>query len=424
MAIEATPARAAQSRPCATPRRSGRLRIGLSSRVAVLLVAVFAALSFGPASGGLARRERRQVRRAGAHARDRRPGARAARPLGLRLVPHDRRLGLRRQHRRGPPSSRSTRCSCAAWARSFGGSHAALLVAAFLVSLGGVRRGAGAPVPAHRARAGPPARAPDAAAARRVPGGGLLRRALLGEPVPAAGGGRVLRGAHGALGVGGRLRRRSRRPPAARALLLVLPLRDDLVGLAAAARRATRAWLLLAPLGHRRATPPGSGSREGDALRFLDVQEAWSRAPRGAAGRRLGRARAPRSTACASSRRARARRSTSTRRRGDPFRIAAINVMLFATLVFAVVACVGVFRRLPRAYGVWVAASLAAAADLPGHAAAADVAAALRRRAVPDLHVARARVRGAAGHRPRGGRRRPSGSACSPPQYASWHWIS
>src|SRR4029079_8185692 len=42
---------------------------------------------------------------------------------------------------------------------------------------------------------------------------------------------------------------------------------------------------------------------------------------------------------------------------GDPFRIAAINVMLFATLVFAVVACAGVLRRLPRLYGVWVAAS-------------------------------------------------------------------
>ena len=33
--------------------------------------------------------------------------------------------------------------------------------------------------------------------------------------------------------------------------------------------------------------------------------------------------------------------------------------MLFATLVFAVAACVGVLRRLPRPYGVWVAASLA-----------------------------------------------------------------
>jgi hypothetical protein len=33
-------------------------------------------------------------------------------------------------------------------------------------------------------------------------------------------------------------------------------------------------------------------------------------------------------------------------------------VMLFLTLVFAAVACVGVWRRLPRAYGAWVAASL------------------------------------------------------------------
>jgi hypothetical protein len=32
--------------------------------------------------------------------------------------------------------------------------------------------------------------------------------------------------------------------------------------------------------------------------------------------------------------------------------------MLFATLVFALVACVGVLRRLPRAYGAWVAVSL------------------------------------------------------------------
>ena len=31
------------------------MRIGVSSRFAVLLVAIFAALSFGPASGGLAR---------------------------------------------------------------------------------------------------------------------------------------------------------------------------------------------------------------------------------------------------------------------------------------------------------------------------------------------------------------------------------
>jgi hypothetical protein len=50
---------------------------------------------------------------------------------------------------------------------------------------------------------------------------------------------------------------------------------------------------------------------------------------------------------------------------GDPFRIAAINVMLFATLVFALVACLGVLRRLPRAYGLWVGASLVLPLSFP-----------------------------------------------------------
>src|SRR5919197_3221094 len=56
MAFEATPA---QGRWVAAVRDSAAfraaVRIGVSSRLAVLLVAIFAALSFGPASGGLAR---------------------------------------------------------------------------------------------------------------------------------------------------------------------------------------------------------------------------------------------------------------------------------------------------------------------------------------------------------------------------------
>src|SRR4029450_2347231 len=56
MAIEAAPARV---RAIASVRDSeafrSAMRIGVSSRLAVLLVAIFAALSFGPASGGLAR---------------------------------------------------------------------------------------------------------------------------------------------------------------------------------------------------------------------------------------------------------------------------------------------------------------------------------------------------------------------------------
>src|SRR3954454_17831181 len=56
MTVEATPAK---GRAISAARDSEALRaavrIGASTRVAVLLVAVFAALSFGPASGGLAR---------------------------------------------------------------------------------------------------------------------------------------------------------------------------------------------------------------------------------------------------------------------------------------------------------------------------------------------------------------------------------
>ena len=174
----------------------------------------------------------------------------------------------------------------------------------------------------------------------------------------------------------------------------MLPLALIWWGVAAAPRPRDAAWLLLAPLGIA-AYAAWLGLAEGDALRFLDVQEAWSRhlaVPLAGAWDGL--------VAAFDGVRQLASGSRTPvyfdQAAGDPFRVAAINVMLFATLVFAVVACVGVFRRLPRAYGVWVAASLAAAADLPGHAAAADVAAALRQRAVPGLHVARARVRGAA----------------------------
>src|SRR4029078_4828470 len=56
LALEAPPAR---TRAIASVRDSEAvrvaLRIGLSSRMAVLLVAIFAALSFGPASGGARR---------------------------------------------------------------------------------------------------------------------------------------------------------------------------------------------------------------------------------------------------------------------------------------------------------------------------------------------------------------------------------
>jgi hypothetical protein len=50
---------------------------------------------------------------------------------------------------------------------------------------------------------------------------------------------------------------------------------------------------------------------------------------------------------------------------GDPFFVAAHNLGDFAFLVFAVVALAGVLRRLPLAYGAWVACALAVALSYP-----------------------------------------------------------
>lgn len=50
---------------------------------------------------------------------------------------------------------------------------------------------------------------------------------------------------------------------------------------------------------------------------------------------------------------------------GDPFRVAAVNLMLFGSLVFAVAACLGVLRRLPFAYGAYVVAALAVPLSFP-----------------------------------------------------------
>jgi hypothetical protein len=138
-------------------------------------------------------------------------------------------------------------------------------------------------------------------------------------------------------------------------LLLLIPLAILWWG-SRPRRRSDAAWLILAPLGIA-AYAAWLGLVEGDALRFLDVQEAWSRELTvplaGAWDGFLAAVDGVRQLASGSRTPVYFEEAA-----GDPFRIAAINVMLFVTLVFAVVACVGVWRRLPRAYGAWVAASL------------------------------------------------------------------
>jgi len=116
------------------------------------------------------------------------------------------------------------------------------------------------------------------------------------------------------------------------------------------------AWVLVAPLGLA-AYALFLGVAEGDALRFLHAHEAWYREPSvplAGAWQGLGAAVDG------------ARQLASGQREvvyfteavGDPYRIAAINLILFGSLVFGVAACIGTFRRLPPAYGAWVAVSL------------------------------------------------------------------
>ena len=99
------------------------------------------------------------------------------------------------------------------------------------------------------------------------------------------------------------------------------------------------------------------GLAEGDALAFLDTQDAWFRefsVPLGGVWDGLVAAFEG------------ARQLLSGSREpvffdeagGDPFRIAALNLMLLAFLVFAIAAAAGVWRRLPAAYGAWVTVAL------------------------------------------------------------------
>lgn len=123
------------------------------------------------------------------------------------------------------------------------------------------------------------------------------------------------------------------------------------------------AWILLAPLGVA-AYALFLQLAEGDPWRFLDVQDAWFRELKvplaGAWDGLVAAWDGVRQIASGQS-----DVVYFDKAAGDPMRIAAINVMLFATLVFAVTACVGVFRRLPVAYGAWVAGSLLLPLSLP-----------------------------------------------------------
>ena len=145
-------------------------------------------------------------------------------------------------------------------------------------------------------------------------------------------------------------------------IVLLVPL--VLLWLDSQPRRARElAWLGLAPLGIG-AYMLHLGVAHGDALAFIDAQEAWYRE---FAGPFVGVWDG--TTAAWDGVRQLASGSRETvyfePAGGDPFRVAAINLLLFTVLAFAAVAVVGAFRRLPRAYGAYALAALALPLSYP-----------------------------------------------------------
>jgi mannosyltransferase PIG-V len=354
MTYEATPARTgaiAAARDSEAFRAAWR--VAVSTRAAVLLVAVFAALSFGPAAGGLARENADKFDDPSlTHA--------FADPVLAPLARWDSVWYLRiADSGYGDSAPRAAffplyPLLVRAIATPFGASEGALLVAAYAISLS-----------AFLAALLLLYRLVELELGRRLARPTLLLLAVFpaavyfGAPYSeslflllAVGAFYAARSGHWAwAGACAALASATR----SAGLLLLIPL--AMLWWGSRPRRAREgAWLLLAPLGIA-AYAAWLGLVEGDALRFLDVQEAWSRELKvplaGAWDGLVAAVDGVRQLASGS--RTPVYFDVAA---GDPFRIAAINVMLFATLVFAVAACIGVWRRLPRAYGAWVAVSL------------------------------------------------------------------
>jgi Mannosyltransferase (PIG-V) len=323
------------------------------TRAAVLVVAVFAALSFGPSMGGLAERN--------AAVFDEPELTRSlAEPLLSPLARWDAAWYLRiADSGYGGSDVRAAffplyPMLVRAVAAPLGASPGALLAAAYVVSLAAFL---GALVLLHRLvslELGRPLAQPALLLLAVFPaavffGAPYSESLFLLLAVGAFYAGRSGRWAWAGAAAAGAAATRSA------GVLLLLPL--AMLWWSARPRNLRdAAWLLLAPVGLA-AYAAFLGLAEGDALRFLDVQDAWSReltVPLAGAWDGFGAAVDG------------ARQLLSGQREvvyfeeaaGDPYRIAAINLMLFGSLVFALVACAGCLRRLPKAYGAWVAASL------------------------------------------------------------------
>ncbi|HEU0024694.1 MAG TPA: mannosyltransferase family protein [Thermoleophilaceae bacterium] len=364
MTFEAIPAAAP---PAAAARGSDGLRTAwrvlLVTRVAVLLVAIFAALSFGPATGGLAEENAQKFDDPALSAPLGGAGETLLSPLArwdsiwyLRIA----RSGYADSEVRAaffplyPLLSRGL-------AELGGGSAAALLIAAYLVSLAAFL---GALVLLHRLAAlelGHRLAAPTVLLLAVFPGA-LFFGAPYSESLfllASAGAFYAARTGHWAWAAAAAAAASATRSAG---LVLLLPL--ALFWWTSRPRRPhDAAWLLLVPLGTA-AYAAFLGLAEGDALRFLEVQDAWSRefaGPLVGAWDGLGAA-VDGVRQLASGQRSHVYFEQAG---GDPYRVAAINIILVGFLAFAAVAVVGVWRRLPRPYAVYLVAALALPLSFP-----------------------------------------------------------
>ena len=335
-------------------------RIAWTTRLAVVLVAVFAALSFGPAAGGLAEENAAKFDEpALTHP--------LADPLLSPLARWDAVWYLRiADSGYGGSDTRSAffplyPLLVRALAMPLGGTPSALLVAAYAVALAAFVAALALLYRLVALELGRPLARPALLLLAVFPaavffGAPYAESLFLALAVGAFLAARTDRWAWAGACAAGAAATRSA------GVLLLLPL--AMLWWDSRGRRARDvAWLALAPLGLA-AYALFLGLSEGDALRFLDVQDAWSReltVPLAGAWDGLVAAWDG------------LRQLASGQKQivyfeaaaGDPYRIAATNLMLFGTLVFAVAACVGVLRRLPAAYGAWVAVSLALPLTFP-----------------------------------------------------------
>jgi Mannosyltransferase (PIG-V) len=323
------------------------------TRTAVLLVAVFAALSFGPAQGGLAaqnatRFDTPQLTHA------------LADPLLAPLARWDAVWYLRVAD--GGYGESEARAAffplypllVRSLATPFGASRAALLLAAYAISLA-----------AFLAALALLWRLVALELGERMAQPALLLLAVF--PAALYFGAPYAESVFLALSVGAFYAARTGRWAAAggcaaaaaatrnSGVLLMLPL--ALICWGCRERRlGDGAWILVAPLGLA-AFALYLGLAEGDPLRFAHAHEAWYRELKlpvvGAWDALVAAWDGLRQVVSN-------QRETVyfSRAGGDPIRVGALNLMLFAWLAFGVAACVGVFRRLPPAYGAWVAVSL------------------------------------------------------------------